>query len=107
MIVGWLARVRRSAAPPRCAGAQGARFDRRRGRRRQLPRRSKPPSPRSADARHVTLRRWNSGANAATPQNPDSDSDYGKPQHEAHSANAMRVETMASERHECRATLAR
>ena len=38
------------------------------------------------------------------PQNRDSGSDDSKPQQEGHSANSMRVETMASERHICRAT---
>ncbi len=58
-----------------------------------------------ANVSQYTPRRWTSGANAATSQNPDSGSDDSKPQHEAHSANAMRVETMAGERHVCRATL--
>jgi hypothetical protein len=51
-----------------------------------------------------TLRRWNSGANAATPQNHESGSDDRNPQPEAHSANAMPVTTMARESHVRRAT---
>jgi hypothetical protein len=51
-----------------------------------------------------TLRRWNSGANAATPQNHESGSDDPNPQPEAHSANAMPVKTMARDSHVRRAT---
>ena len=45
-----------------------------------------------------------SGANAATPQNPGSSSDDSKPQHDAHRADSVCIETMPGERHVCRAT---